>query len=298
MYSVSKHTVQVNCWIALTKARSEFSHTLDRYGYKCDYIEKSISVDGDVAKPDVVLTSRNEQHSIFVDCKGRGVDDEQHLRYKKLEDNTEVSLGYSRFKDDLDKSKYYGELCYSSFTDLSREPAIISHPTAVVHFENTTSGMFLSNPHEFNSSTVNSAFPINMDRNEKIPIEYYPFDIEQSEDYTEFVSALIQAVLRTAMRDGILDVEEVLNEAHPYWENIGKKKREQYISEAKKVMVKLEQENIMGFIENIAETDTEWKVHHKTADAIQDRLGDPEYIEEIAGVVEQSTFDENGELVK
>lgn len=295
MYSVSTHTTQINGWISLTKSRKEFSHTLRDYGYQCEFIEKQIKFDGKISKPDVVLTSDRENHSIIIECKGEGLDPDQYSRYKLLEKESNVLLQESRFNGAIDKGRYENEVCYSSFSDLSTHSLILSEPSAFVHFQKTTSGILLSNLSEFTSDTLRSAFPINMDPDEDIPMEYYPFDIEQPEDYPEFVSAIIQSVITTSIQDGVLDVEVVLEEAHPYWNHIDQKKRDRFIEEAKKVMVKLEREELMKFVENIAESETQWKVHHKTAEAIQERLDDPEFDENVAEVVNQSTFSEDEE---
>lgn len=289
MYSVSNHTAQINCWIALTKTRDEYSHSLAGIGYECDFIEGTLNVEGEVSNPDIVLTSSRKDHSVAIECKGDGIDEDQFDRYQLLISNPESLLNASRFEEDLSISEFESEICYSSFVDLSNRRAFLTNNAAFVHFQRTTSGIFLTNLHEFESNRLSEAFPINMDPDEEIPIEYYPFDIENKDDYREFVSAIIQAILRTSIRDGVFDVGPVLDEAHPYWDYIGENKQEKFKKEAKKVLEKLKHEDLFEFIENIADSDSEWKVHHKTADAIQERLNDPEFVEKVAKVVDQTT---------
>ena len=294
MYNLSEHTTQVNGWISLTKSRQEFSQTLEDHGYECDFMEKELETGGGISVPDVVLTSKDENHSIVVECKKGGVEKDQHSRYKRLERNSDSLLRASRFNGSLDRAKFASETCYSAFADLSGNSILRKGGTSFVHFQKTTSGILLDNLLKFKSPTVRTAFPINMDPDEQIPVEYYPFDIEQDDDYSEFVSALVQALIVTAIQGGTLNVEEVMEEAHPYWNQLGQKKRGRFIKEGSKVMKILEYRELVGFIENISKSESEWMVHPGTAEAIQVRLDEEDFIGKVAEAsLEQTTFDED-----
>lgn len=291
MYNISSHTTQVNGWIALARGFEGFSHSLAELDFAVDLIEHEVSHTEGIVKPDIVLTSVEEDLSIIIDCKSKTLTSSQTQRYVYLNKNPEIFLKATEYEDDIDSQNYRVEACYSSFSDLTSDDAIRSYNFAFVHFKHSSSGVLISNPSPFDDEKLVTTFPINMDPERNLPTEYYPFDIEQREDYQEFASSLIQSLIHTAATDSVFDVEEALRDAHPYWEHIGEEKSERLIEEANKIMKKLEAEEVSEYIEKIADSDGEYMVHHKTASALQNRLSQPDFIEGVAAQIDQQTLE-------
>lgn len=291
MYNISTHTTQINGWIALTRDLSYFSHSLSRLNYVVDIIEQEMEHSNGTVKPDVLLTSTNENQSIITDCKSNTLTKDQTERYLYLENNPETILEATEFKSKIDSSEYSVEACYSSFSDLTDHRIILLYNIAFVHFEHSSSGVLISNKSRFDDEDLAKIFPINMRPDKNLPTEYYPFDIEQREDYQEFVSSLIQSLIHNAANESIFDVEEALRDAHPYWQQIGEEKQEHLIQEANKIMMKLKSEEISEYIEKISKSKGEYIVHYRTATALQKRLSDPDFIERVASQIDQQTLE-------
>ena len=291
MYNLSNHTLQINAWIALARDLEIFSHELGE-DFKVDLIEKAIAWSGNESKPDIILTSSSIDYSLLVDCKSATLPSNQAKRYKKLEDHPEVVIERTSYRDQINDSQYSIETCYSSFSDLSNDLALTALHLAFVHFQRSSSGILIENPIPFQNPTLASSFPINMDSSKTIPTEYYPYDVEEKEDYKEFVSFLIQSMIGYAAKNGVFDVEEALKDHHRYWDILGDEKKDNLIREARIIMRKLEAEELSEYIENVASSDEQYIVHHSTGQAIQDRLDDPEFLDRVANQASQSTLDE------
>lgn len=290
MYNISTHTTQINGWIMLTLDLDFTSHALSDLNYVVDLIEHEMEIPGRIIKPDVLLTSSSENQSVIADCKSETITEQQSQNYKYAEGNPGTVLRATDLATDIDRPEYKVEACYSSFSDLTSNEILSSGDFTFVHFEHTTSGVFIRNPIQFADDNLSSIFPFNMDPDKNLPTEYYPFDIEHREDYQEFVSALIQSLIYNAANNSVFDVEEALRDAHPYWKHIGDEKQQRFIEEAEKIMYKLKSEDVSDYIEKIAGTDGEYIVHHRTASALQDRLSNPGFIERVSAQIDQKTL--------
>lgn len=83
-----------------------------------------------------------------------------------------------------------------------------------------SSGILINNSLEFNSQTVATTFPINMDPEEALPTEDHPFDVDQPDDNKQFISTIIQALLGAALVKDTTYAETVLKEVHLHWSDI------------------------------------------------------------------------------
>ncbi len=282
----------MNGWIAMTRDPPFMSHGLSGLDYVVDLIEHEITLPDALVKPDALLTSSQNNHSIIADCKSETVTADQSVRYLQAKDNPASVLDQVSLPEAIDRSNYTVEACYSSFSNLATKYEFLSDlPFPFVHFSHTTSGVFIRNPVSFENSRLAGTFPVNMNPDKELPTEYYPFDIEQDEDYQEFVSALIQSLIYNAANNSVFEVEEALKDAHPYWEHISEKKRQRTLEEARKVMQKLSSKEIADSIDKIANSENRYVVHHRTASALQEKLSDPNFIDEVAAVIDQEQLD-------
>ncbi|WP_158057948.1 hypothetical protein [Halorussus halophilus] len=287
---MSPHTVQINGWVSLAKDRRGFSHSLARYEYECDLIESEMEVADDIVHPDVVLTSGPNNHSIVAECKSKTLDEDQLRRYQLLEGNSDTLLQNSSLDSLVDSSIFKLETCYSSLSDLSTRKLLVNTDTTFVQFKHSpSSGVLIKNSIEFDSTTLASAFPINMDPDEALPTEYYPFDVDQQEDSEQFVSTVIQALLRAALVKDTTDIEEVLEEVHFHWNHISDEKQDRFITETEHLLQYLKRKELQGYIENVADAEGKWRVSAQTAQALQDRMEGPEFVEKIAQEISPQT---------
>jgi len=282
----------MNGWIAMTRDPPFMSHGLAELDYVVDLIEHDIPLPGALVKPDILLTSQRNNHSIIVDCKSETITPDQTERYLKAQENPDSILHEISLSGAIDATKYSAEACYSSFSNLATKFGFLSDIAfPFVHFSHTTSGVFIRNPVPFENDSLAGSFPVNMNPDKELPTEYYPFDIEHEEDYQEFVSALIQSLIYNAANDSELDVEEALKDAHPYWGHISDEKRRRTLEEAQKVMRKLSSKDVDHSIDKIATSENRYIVHHRTASALQKKLSDPDFIKDVAAVIDQERLD-------
>ncbi|WP_135855286.1 hypothetical protein [Halorussus salinus] len=292
MYSVSAHTVQINGWISLAKGNEGFSHSLSDRKYACDLIEHEFEIGDDDVHPDIILSSELDNYSIIAECKSERLDSDQLRRYKRFEKNPEKLLDRTNLDALLDSSKFGLEVCYSSLSDLSTRELLTETDTPFVQFSHSsTSGVLIENSLPFQFSELASRFPINMDPDEALPTEYYPFDVDQPEDREQFVATIIQALLRTALMENTTKTKQIVKEAHPHWDHIGSEKQSRFVDETKKVIEILERSELQEYIENVADSADKWKISPKTAQAIQKRMNGTDFVQKIA---EQADFDDFG----
>jgi len=292
MYSVSAHTVQINGWISLVKGHGGFSHSLSDHDYVCDLIEPEFEIGDDDVHPDIILTSGLDNYSIVAECKSKTLDADQLRRYKRLENNPKELLERTNLEEMLDSSKFQLETCYSSLADLSARDLLTETDTAFVQFSHSpTSGVLIENSIPFQFSKLASTFPINMDPEETLPTEYYPFDVDQPEDREQFVATILQAILRAALIEDTIETEQILEEAHLRWKRIGPEKKKRFKEETEKVLEILERKELQEYIENVADSTGERKISPKTAQAIQKRMDGTDFAREIAEQADLGDFE-------
>lgn len=291
MYELSNHTVQMNAWIALTRADPTFSHSLVELEYVTDIIEPPVNVGDDLLAPDIVLTSVAHEHSVVVDCKSNTIDLDQHDRYLQLDDREDLLVAQG-VVEDVPADELDAELCFSSFSDLSSHDGL-SEVFALVHFQHSPSSGFVVwnlDGYEFEFDKLRGVFPINSEPGGRLPLSYYPYD-DYEEDRRSMVTHILQSVISLAVKQGEFSVEEVVSHSHPYWDSLSSQKQEDLINRGRQIIYELNEAGLDDHIAVIAGTDgLEWKRISKSIQAVSDKTD--YYVDRVTEALDQRTFDD------
>lgn len=289
----SSHTHQINLWIALTRFEPSFTATLGELGYECDVIEDQFYITdaegSQIIHPDVVLTNVDAEHSLVVDCKSSKLDDDQLNRYLTLNSN-EDQLVVQDVVDDVSAGALSAEVTLSSFDDLTQKD--VPTDIVVIHFDHDSySGLAIWNPnsHEFSHIPTAEMFPINVDPGEPLPTAYYPFDVYEA-DKEAMVSSILNSIISLAMKQGEYSFEEILDQAHPYWDKVGSDKQTDLLKRTERIHSELLEAGLDEYVEKIAGTSgQEWGQVSATMQAIQDRTD--YYVDRVLDRLPQSRLD-------
>jgi len=288
MYDLSDHTVQMNAWIALTRSDPTFSHTLAELDYECDIVEPPIFISDHDVRPDVVLTSPPQSHSLLVDCKSSTVEEDQLERYQSL-GGREDALISQGVVSDVTVENLNAEVTLSSFEDLSKRD--IPSVFALVQFQHDPgSGFSVWNlgGYEFEFEPLRDVFPINGAPSEPLPVSYYPYDIYE-EDRRSFVRHVLQSVISLAVKEGKFSAKAVVQDSHRYWEALSNQKQEELVRRAKQTIYELYEAGLDDHIEVIAGTDgAEWKRISKGIQAVNDKTD--YYVDRVTEALDQKTL--------
>jgi hypothetical protein len=291
MYDLSNHTVQMNAWIALTRADPTFSHSLAELEYVTDIIEPPINVGDDLLAPDIVLTSERHDHSVLVDCKSNTIDADQHDRYLQL-DGREDLLVAQGVVEDIPADELDAELRFASLSDLSDHDNI-SDIFSLIHFQHSPSSGFVVwnlDGYEFDFDTLQAVFPINSEPGAHLPVSYYPYDVYE-DDRRAMVTQILQSVISLAVKQGEFTVEEAVSHSHPYWESLSSQKQNDLINRGQQIIHELNEAGLDDHIEVIAGTDgLEWKRISRSIQAVSDKT--EFYVDRVTEALDQQTFDD------
>lgn len=289
----SSHTHQINLWIALTQFEPSFTETLGELGYECDVIEDKFYITdaegSQIINPDVILTCIDAEHSLVVDCKSSKLDDEQLMRYLALNDHEE-QLVIQDVIGGVPAGEISTEITLSSFDDLTDQD--LPTDIAVVHFDHDPySGLAIWNPDPQKFSHKNTAdiFPINVEPGKPLPTGYYPFDVYEA-DKEAMVSSILNSIISLAIKQGEYSFEEVLDQAHPYWNKIGSNKQDELLKRTERIHSELLEAGLDEHVEKIAGTSgQEWGQVSATMQAIQGRTD--YYVDRVLDRLPQSRLD-------
>jgi hypothetical protein len=291
--NLSSHTHQINLWIALSQFEPSFSKTLGELGYVCDVIEDQLFITdaegSNIIHPDVVLTNVDTEHSLIVDCKSSKLESDQLMRYLTVYDHEE-QLVTQDVIDTVSAGKLSTDITLSSFNDLSKQE--VPEDIAIVHFDhNPHSGLAIWNPenHKFIDQATREGFPINVEPSEPLPTGYYPFDVYEA-DKEAMVSSILNSIISLAMKQGQYTFEEVLDQAHPFWDKIGSDKQDELLQRTETIHSELLEAGLDEHVEKIAGTNEQaWGQISATMQAIHDRTD--YYIDRVMDRLPQSRLD-------
>jgi hypothetical protein len=289
----ASHTHQINLWIALSQFEPSFTATLGQLGYECDVIEDQFFITDaegtQIIHPDVILTNVNEEHSLVVDCKSTCLDGEQLSRYLALNDNQD-QLVLQGVIDGISAEAISARVTLSSFDDLTEQE--VPTDMTVIHFDHDPySGLAIWNPgpYEFTHTPTADLFPINVKPGEPLPTGYYPFDVYEA-DKEAMVSSILNSIISLSMKHGEYSFEELLDQAHPYWDKIGSDKQAELLERTERIHTELLQAGLDEYVEKIAGTSgQEWGQVSATMQAIQERTD--YYVNRVLNQLPQSRLD-------
>jgi hypothetical protein len=294
MRNVSEHTLQLNLWVSLCQVDPQFPGDLRRAGYVVDIIDPDFVHEGEPVNPDIILTSSTTNHSVVVDCKSWILKAHQNERYENLVEapgvltSQGIVTGVSPEGFDID----FG---YSSFEDLTENDDLPDNDFAVVQFEDgevlivdTVGGR------DFDEEALSECFPIQLDENDRIPTDYYPFDPGIPEDEEQMIISVLQETIHLAIGQQSFTADDILNGAHPFWVDWDDEKQQEARARVDTIISQYTQRGLSEHIEKVQRSDPpEWRVVSKSLQALQRKAS--EFIEEAEAALEQRRLEEFGE---
>ncbi len=284
----------MNGWIALCTKDPTFPHPLRDLNYNAETIEPVVHLKGARINPDIVLTTKKFNHAIVVDCKSRTLKKKQMDKYKELK--TEPTVLVDRGTVDVPNRDHLTiDIAISSFDDLSDRPLLNEDEHfAFVHFVHGAGSLeelariVLSPDHRFAFSKLDRCFPVDLGPGQRIPTEYYPFDVDDTE---QFIISLLRTVVRFAIKGTeTFDSEDLLQEAHPFWPIMGAGKRREMKRAAERVIARFKRRGLDEHIHKIRSGKNQWKIVSKSFQALERKC--QVFIKEMEDALKQKKLDE------
>lgn len=293
MQNVSNHTLQINAWIALCQIDKTFPNTLRRLGYTVDIIDPHFFHEGKGVNPDLILTSRGHNHSIVVDCKSKTLEEDQSEKYEAIHHSPEFLLTRGIVSSAEAGEDYDAEFAYSSFADLSVNPFLPDNDFAVIHFDEDAKQYTIKtlDGYEFNLEELQDKFPIRAGTR-RLPTDYFPFDVGTGEDdYRQFTMSILQSTVHVALEQDTFDADDLLEDAHPLWVDLGEEMKKELRAHTKKVISEYQHKGLNDHIEKVqVGSKDEWKAVSKSLQALQRKVDG--FIDDVQAELEQAELDD------
>lgn len=289
---ISEHTVQINAWMGLCQLDdAQYPNELRKLGYVVDSIDPKFAHNGNEVNPDLILTSRNKNHSIVVDCKTWFLKEKHHRRYYGLKQDPQV-LASSGFARGVSPDTFDIDFSYSSFNDLSEnEDFLPEQDLSIVHFDNHTVPLLIDTLDEFpfDQNDLRQQLPIEAEENHRVPTDYYPFDAGIKEDEEQFVLSLLQATMHLALEGDNFTAKDLIQEAHPLWVEMHSDKQREFVKRTEEIMNLYSRKGLSKHMEKVQDQKrAEWKIVSKNFQALQRKLDG--FIQDAKEELEQSNI--------
>lgn len=289
MENISTHTLQINAWIALCQIDRTFPDTLRRLGYTVDIIDPKFVHDGEEVNPDLILTSRGNNHSIVIDCKSKTLKEHQNERYESIHESPRLFLSRGIVSSAEATGDYDAEFAYSSFSDLSSNPLLPDNDFAIAHFDEDARQYIVRtlDGYEFNLAELQAEFPIHTGTR-RVPTDYFPFDVGTGDDdYRQFTISILQSTVHVALEQGEFDANDLLDDAHPLWVDLDADMKRELRAHTETIVREYQREGLDEHIQKVqAGSKGEWKVVSKSLQALQRKVD--EFVEDVQTELEQT----------
>ncbi len=292
--AISEHTLQINAWIGLCQIDMRMPDALRRRGYRIDIIDPDFVQDGEKVNPDLILTSPNHHHVIVVECKNWHINGDQKEKYQTLKDSPRI-LATRGLVRGVDPDDFEMDMSYSTVHDWTDHDYLENDETfAVVQFDfdSPDSNVDLLSGYQFDFDSLNDEFPIIVGT-DAIPTDYFPFDTQEG-DKEQMIISIFQSMVHLSLTEGGFSVEELLQDAHPLWVDVGEEKKQEFRTRVEKIVDEHAQKGLNDHLEKVQSNKrAEWKVVSKSVQALQ-RKAD-EFIDAAKARLEQSELDDDWE---
>lgn len=289
MENVSKHTLQINAWIALCQIDRTFPDALRKLGYTVDIIDPKFVHDGEKVNPDLILTSRGHNHSIVIDCKSKTLSEHQNERYEAIHKSPDILLTRGIVSSAEATGDYNAEFAYSSFADLSVNPFLPDNDFAVIHFDEDANQFIIDtlDHYEFNLDALEDKYPI-YTGTRRLPTDYFPFDVGTGEDdYRQFTISILQSTVHVALEQDEFDADDLLDDAHPLWVDLDTDMKNELRTHTETILSEYQRKGLDEHIEKLQSGNKdEWRVVSKSLQALQRKVD--EFVDDVQTKLEQT----------
>lgn len=289
MQSLSDHTLQINAWIALCQIDRTFPDTLRRLGYTVDIIDPKFVHEGEEVNPDLILTSRGNNHSIVIDCKSWALKEHQNERYEAIHESPGFLLSRGIISSAEATGDFDAEFAYSSFSDLSGNPLLPDNDFAVVHFDEDAREYIIRtlDDYDFNLDELQAEFPLHTGTR-RVPTDYFPFDVGTGDDdHRQFTISILQSTVHVALEQDEFDAEDLLEDAHPLWVDLDADMKRELRTHTETILREYQRKGLDEHIQKVqAGSKDEWRVVSKSLQALQRKVD--EFVEDVQTELEQT----------
>jgi hypothetical protein len=232
----------MNIMIGLCLEQSKnWPNPLHKLNYKISVIEASIPE----SNPDIVFTNKKKNHSIFVDCKSKTLEEKQIQRYCDIRTNPQTAIRRG-IVDIVHEDHFHIDPSFVSFSDLSKDELIIKYNMVFLHVNehNNVIERITKENGEFNFKDINDVFPIETGGYQPY-YGLYPFDETDIEIFTIYV---LRKLFSFALDERSFSTEDLLQQTHPYWDLIDMRKQKKFEKIAVTILNHLEQKGLERYL--------------------------------------------------
>lgn len=290
-----KHRVLICCMMGLAEPLGgSFPNSLHKLGYEIAILEWDdvLNSEGKKVSPDIVLTDKENNHSLVIDCKSSKLKKDQIERYKKVKKEDLIDWGIS-----------------------TTDPRQLTHDnTLVVSYENggtilvtlpqwncafPTLQIGLVNieriVNEFSRNDLNQIFPIEIRLNQ-VPQYLYPIGRESPDHIIaeQIFQGLLSKLLSSETEEFEIALREIVVDIFPYWNAMGTSIREKVTKNCQRVMTVASKSETIGKYIEYEQDKIKFKIpnyrHTQTIQAFQKIVAG--YINKLRKDYTQKTLDE------
>jgi hypothetical protein len=239
MNGLSEHTLLMNVIICLTRKSRDLPSSLFDQGYQLEYIGlKFTNRAGEEIHPDLSIKGHSESTLLLVDCKSGGLKHLQAQRYSKLTPEDIVSASVTR----LDSKGLILDVTFAG-TDKAGPKLLEAESRENYGLPIVIFDRFLlqkQGPGKFRNPNLESLFNQGVTFPKRCPTGFYPFSPDDSRAHilTEVASVLFEMHRKQCE----FSEEEVLKEAHPFYDNFDDDERNQLKGRLGSILSEIPQE--------------------------------------------------------
>jgi len=290
-----KHRVLISCMMGLAEpSGGSFPNSLHELGYEIAILEWDdvLNSEGKKVAPDIVLTDKNNNHAMVVDCKSSKLKKDQIERYEKVKKEDLVDWGISTADP---RQLIHDNTLVASYenggTVLSTLPQWdCNFPTLQIGLAEIQK---IAN--EFSRDDLNKVFPIQIRLNQA-PQYLYPIGRESPDHIImeHMAQELLSRLLSNETEEFEIPLKKIVIGIFPHWDAMGKGIREKVMKNCQLVMeIASKSETIGKYIEYKKDMITFKIANYKNTRTIQafEKVV-AEYVKKLRKDYTQKTLDE------
>jgi len=243
-------------------------HPLRDLNYNVELIEPTFTNSkGETVNPDLILTTKKYNHAIIFECKCKTIESNQMSKYSNILPSDLIEKGKANVPD---PKNFSADICIASFEKGIKENSeIIKYKFPVILCEEGKIDKHNSN---FNCIRLNQIFPVNLNKEHRPPVSFYPFSHEK-EDERMFISYVLRTLVsRNLAGKHENTVEEILKDAHPYWKNIDQHHKKIFLRTAECILSDFSKGELKGILDKIREDkNVKYKINPLTTNSLKDK---------------------------
>jgi len=260
---ISEHTKLINCFIGYTKLDRKFPSFLRELGYSIDSIEPNFrTFENEVVNPDILITSNKIHHSLIIESKGGGINNEKQIEnYKNIKKENFIHLTCSKESEKL-KFDIALACIHTNMEKIGQCPYIKDIPL-IVH---DLTRVYLSDKHgKFGSPHLNKLFEEPIQIPKHYPTNYYPFGCD--DDIRHISIHILRSIVQLSLKVQEFTDEDILKNSHQLWDKFDKTHQKKMKGKLRNLMTSNHFSKISNYLDMRKK---KYKVSTRTLQSLQD----------------------------